>query len=295
MNNTLKAHLSILSANILYGINYFAVKEVVPEHLHPFGLALLRACGALILLWIVSLFVKVEKIERKIFWKVIIAGILGVTINQTLLVYGLSKTSSVNASIIMTLNPLLVMIIAAVMLKSVITKRKILGLAVGAAGFVTLKLSKGSVNFNSETFVGDIIIFANAVMYALYLVWTKPLMKEYGTLSVMRWMFLFGAMPVLGIGLEHIDISHIKALPGIVHLSIAFVVVGATFITYMLNIIGLKYANPTTVSIYIYLQPIFAALLSFAFGMETFNGIKILAMLLVFTGVYLVSFPAKKV
>lgn len=295
MNNTVKAHLSILSANILYGINFFAVKEVVPEHMHPFGLALVRAVGALLLLWIVTLFIKTEQLERKIIWKVAIAGFLGVTINQTLLVWGLSLTSSINASIIMTLNPVFVMIVAAIMLKIPITKKKILGIVIGAGGFITLVASKGKVDFSLETFGGDAIIFVNAVIYGLYLVWTKPLMKKYDSLAVMRWMFLFGTLPVFTYGLEHIHIESLTQLPHIVYWSIAFVVLGATFFTYMLNIIGLKYANPTTVSIYIYLQPIFAALLSVAFGKDSLDLLKILAMILVFVGVYLVSTSNKQV
>lgn len=289
MSNKFKAHAAILTANVIYGVNFIAVKQIIPEHLSWQALALFRAFGALLLLWIASLFMKQEKLERKDVWKLAIAGILGVTINQSLLVWGIQLSSPVNASIIMTLNPLFVMILSAIILKFPITPFKFLGILLGGSGAAILILTSNHGNFSFAKSIGDLIILLNAIMYALYLVWTKPLMKKYGSFTVMKYTFLFGSFPVLSYGLYpalHIDFS---TLPFIVYCAIAFVVIGATFLTYMFNIIGLKYVNPTTVSIYIYLQPIIATIIAIIIGNDSFSWYKIGSMILVFVGVYLVN------
>ena len=294
MRNQIKAHLAILTANVMYGINYIAVKQVLPEHASWQGLALLRATGALLLFWIISLFLKHEKIPRKELWKICIAGLLGVTINQSLLVWGIEKSSPVNASIIMTLNPLFVMILSAIILKFPITKLKVLGTVIGGSGALLLILSASHSEYTGTHTIGDFIILTNAVMYGLYLVWTKPLMKKYGAFTVLKYMFLFGSIPVFFYGSGPALDIQFSELSLLVYGSILFVVVGATFITYMCNIIGLKYVNPTTVSIYIYLQPIIATVIAILIGQDTFSWHKIVSMILVFAGVYLVTLTNKE-
>jgi len=295
MKGVVKAHIAILAANIIYGVNFIAVKQILPEHASWQGLALLRAFGALILLWIATLFMKSEKIEKKDIWKIAIAGILGVTINQSLLVWGISLSSPVNASIIMTLNPLFVMILSAMILKYPITKRKLFGTLVGGSGAAVLILTSANSKFTGAHLTGDFIILINAIMYGLYLVWTKPLMHKYGSFTVLKFMFLFGSFPVLTYGLNPaLDINYSELSP-LVYGAIAFVVIGATFLTYMFNVIGLKYVNPTTVSIYIYLQPIIATTIAISIGKDVFSWYKLLSMVLVFTGVYMVSMTNEKV
>jgi drug/metabolite transporter (DMT)-like permease len=293
MSNRLKAHLAILTANIIYGVNFIAVKQILPAHSSWQGLAVLRAFGALLLIWIASIFIKSEKIEKKDIWKLFIGGILGVTINQSLLVWGIQLSSPVNASIIMTLNPLFVMILAAIILKFPITPLKTLGILLGGTGAAILIITSNHGNFTFAHSIGDLLILINAIMYALYLVWTKPLMKKYGSFTVMKYTFLFGSFPVLIYGLKpalQIDFAH---MPLYAYGAITFVVVGATFLTYMFNIIGLKHVNPTTVSIYIYLQPIIATIIAIIIGHDTFSWCKIISMIFVFVGVYLVTLSNK--
>lgn len=290
----IRAHIALLAANIIYGINFIAVKQIIPNYLSWQALALFRAFGALALLWIASFFILREKLERKDIWKLIIAGILGVTINQSLLVWGIELSSPVNASIIMTLNPLFVMILAAIILKYPITPFKFLGILIGGSGAAILIMSSNKGIFSFAHSVGDLLILLNAVMYALYLVWTKPLMKKYGSFTVMNYTFLFGSIPVLTYGLEPASNVDYSALPLIVYGAITFVVVGATFLTYMFNIIGLKHVNPTTVSIYIYLQPIIATIIAIIMDSSAFSWFKLASMILVFIGVYLVNLSNKE-
>lgn len=288
MNNSIKAHAALLAANIIYGVNFIAVKQIIPEYMTWQALALFRGFGALFLILSVAWLIRHEGIEKRDRWRLLIAGLLGVTINQSLLVWGLELTSPVNASIIMTSNPLFVMVFSALLLGFPITPYKTLGVLVGASGAILLILTSHS-NFSLTHSLGDIIILSNAVLYALYLVWIKPLMKKYSSFTVMKYTFLYGAFPVLIYGLEpalNIDFS---SIPAITYIAIAFVIVGATFFTYFLKIVGLQYVNPTTVSIYIYIQPIIATIIAIRMGNETFSWYTAIAMLLVFIGVYLVN------
>lgn len=294
MNNITKAHIAIFSANLLYGINYLVVKEIVPFHMHPFALSAIRSTGAALLIWLVSVFFKAQKVEKKDFWKLAVAGILGVSINQTLLIAGLSATTSVNASILMTSNPVFVLIIAAIVLKAKITALKVAGIFLGAAGQLLIILSAGEYSLDSQYFTGNILVISNAIMYALYLSWVKPLMLKYNALTVMKWMFLFGSVPVFILGFGHLSQVPFAHLSSMVLLAVAFVIVGSTFLTYMLNIYGLQYVNPTTVSIYIYLQPIIASVLGVIIHHEYFGYKQIIAMILVFVGVYFVNTTNKE-
>ncbi|MFO7869062.1 MAG: DMT family transporter [Bacteroidales bacterium] len=289
MRTKLYANIAILFANLLYGVNFIIVKQVLPEYATWQALALMRGVGALLLMWLVSLFFKSDKLEKKDVWKIAIAGFLGVTVNQSLLVWGIELSSPVNASIIMTLNPLFVMVLSALILKYPITKVKILGILFGGVGAVMLIVSTQYNKLTGAHISGDLIILSNAIMYGLYLVWTKPLMKKYGSFTVLKYMFVFGVVPVMMYGGNDVLQIDFASMPVSIYAAIGFVIVGATFLTYMLNIIGLKYVNPTTVSIYIYIQPIVAAIISISIGEDNFSWLKLISMIMVFVGVYLVT------
>ncbi len=289
MNKNLLAHAALLAANIIYGINYLAVKEVCPVGMHPYSLAVFRAVGALVLLWISLIFIPSQKIERKDWMKMALGGILGVAINQTLLIVGINSTSSINASIIMTSNPLFVMILAAIFLRNPITRLKILGVVLGAAGAALLIFHSGSVEMNSATMFGDTIILANSVTYALYLIYIKPLMLKYDAFTVMRWMFLFGSGFVLIFGGQEFFATDFAAITPYMWSMVAFVVVGATFSTYLLSVYGLKFVNPSTVSIYINLQPIIASMVTILMARDHLDTTRIVSMILVIGGVYCVN------
>ncbi len=294
MGNKLKAHLAILAANIIYGVNYIAVGTANLGTNSWKSIALFRAAGALILLWIASAFIKSPKIKKKDIWKFIIAGLTGVTICQSLLIVGIQNSSPINASVIMMLNPLFVMILAAIMLRFPITKIKALGTIVGSSGAIFLILSSANSAYSSNVLFGDLITLTNAVIYGFYLVWTKPLIRKYGAITVMKYTFLFGCIPVIGFGLKptmEINYSEISIMA---YAALTFIVIGATFLTYLLNVVGLRYINPTTVSAYVYLQPIIASVIAVFIGEDTFSWHKLVSILLVFVGVYLVSIVPNK-
>jgi len=283
------ANIAVLLANVLYGINYLAVKEVVPHYMHPYALSVFRASGALFLLWFSAFFIKSMPVDKRDYWKLAVAGLLGVAINQTLLIAGLNYTTSINASIIMTSNPLIVMVMSAVVLRNPITPKKVLGIALGATGAGLLIANSGKISVSGNTALGDVLILVNAIMYAVYLTWVKPLMAKYDAFTVMRWMFLFGSLFVFVWGGPEFFATSFDNVSPFAWSATAFVVIGATFFTYLLNVFGLKYVNPSTVSIYINIQPVVASLLAVLLAKDALSAVKVVSLVFVVLGVYLVN------
>lgn len=295
LGGNIKAHLAIFGANLIYGINYTIAKDIMPAYIKPFGFIFCRVLGALILFWLFQLFFEKEKIEKRDYLRLFICGLFGVASNQLMFFYGLNLTTPINAAIIMTCNPILVLIIASILIKEKITVTKIIGISLGLAGAVGLILNKASIQINDSNLIGDLFIFLNATSYAIYLVTVKPLMERYKPLTVIKWVFLFGAVIVIPFGWEEFGEINWEGFNASVWLSFLFVVIGTTFFAYLFNIYGLKRLNPSTVSTYIYSQPLIASFVALALQKDELNLIKIVATLLIFSGVYLVSLKKKSV
>lgn len=294
-----KAHLALMGANLIYGINYTVAKDVMPNYIEPFGFILLRVFGAFLLFWLLLPISKRESIEREDWLRLALCGLFGVAMNQMLFFQGLNITQPINASIIMTTNPILVLIASALLLREGLGWRKISGILIGLTGAVLLILFKSSGTsasfaINSNTALGDFLVFLNAASYGIYLVMVKPLMKKYQPLTVIRWVFTFGLLYVVPFGVNEFGAIRWESMPVDIMLKAAFVVVGTTFFTYLFNIYALKRVEATAVSIYIYSQPIFATVVALSVGADSLTWIKITATLLIFSGVYLVSIASPK-
>jgi len=294
MSKQIKSHVAILMANLIYGVNYVVAKGVMPDYIKPLGLVFYRVLGASILFWIFSLFLPKERVAKKDLLYIAVCAIFGVVGNQMLFLAGLNYTSPIDASIMMTVNPILVLVIASILIKEKITNRKIVGIVVGAAGAIWLILNKGEIDFSAKHFMGNIMIFLNALSYALYLVMIKPIMMKYKPVTVMKWVFVFGLIMVIPIaGNQAMQVDWWQ-IPTSIYLSIGYVIIFSTFVAYLCNIYALRNVKPTTVSIYIYSQPVIATVVAMILGQSDLTIIKILAAVLVFIGVYLVSIPRKK-
>ena len=293
MNRQFIAHLAILAANLIYGINYTFAKDVMPDYVEPFGFIVLRVMGATPLFWLISFFGPREKIAKRDFIRLAACGLFGVALNQLMFFAGLNLTTPINAAIIMTTNPILVLIAAFLILKQSITKRKIFGIGMGIIGAVTLILFQGGMSLESGTGAGDLLIFLNSTSYGIYLVLVAPLMSKYRPITVIKWVFVFGAIMVIPFGYEQFSAIYWESFSTDIYLKTGFVVFFTTFLAYLFNIIGLKSLKPSTVSSYIYLQPFFAAAFAIMLGMDQLDTVKIVAAVLIFTGVYLVSSKRK--
>ena len=271
--NINKAHIALFIANLIYGINYSLAKDVMNGFIEPFGFIFIRAGVAMLLFWFVSFFFRKGKIqiERKDFLRLSICGFFGVALNQLMFFKGLDFTSPINAGIIMTMNPIFVIIIASFILKEKITFIKIIGIVLGILGALTLIIVKSEASFSFQSTIGDIFVLINAISYGIYLVLVKPLMQKYNTIDIIKWVFTFGFAFVFSFGFGEFSEISWSGFSTKIWLELAFVVVCTTFIAYFFNIYALRNLSPSVVSIYIYLQPVLATIFSILFYNGTIN------------------------
>ena len=292
---TYKAHLALFGANIIYGINYIVAKGIMPHKIGPTAFIFLRIFGASLLFWLIKSFVK-EKIERKDYFRIVVCGILGIAINQLLYFHGLNLTSPIDASIIMTAVPVMVLIFSSFMLKEKITLNKLIGIFIGGIGAILL-IWYGNKSAGTSSVLGNLLILSNAIFYAFYLVYVKPLMKKYKPITVISWVFLIGLLFMIPFGITDVMTTDFSAFTLNTYLVITYVVVGTTFLTYLFNIYALSKVPPSVNGSYIYLQPVVSFVMvsvyAFALGKDEYaqdiNLIKIISCLLVVLGVFLIS------
>lgn len=289
MTNRTKAHLSILTANLIYGANYSIARLAMPEYISPTGFIVLRVIFACLLFFLLDRPQSSRaKIDRSDYLRFFLLGFFGVALNQILFFEGLSRTTNINAALIMTTTPVLVPAMAFFLIKDFLNSRQVGGIFLGLSGAVLLILQYRDIQ-GTATSTGDLMVFINAASYALFLVMVKPLMRKYSTIQVMKWTFLTGSIFVLPYGLPQLQGVQWSAFPAEAWLSIAFVLLFTTFTAYLLNTFGLKHLSPSVVSYYIYLQPVFATLIALSIANERITSIQVIACLLIFLGVYLVN------
>lgn len=291
------AHLSLFAVNALYGASHVLAKGVMPAYLSPSVFILFRAVGATLLFWFVKLFLPREKIARKDWLLLAVCGVFGVAVNQLFFFHGLNLSSSINSGIIMASNPLLVVLLSYFLLKEHVTPRKITGIVIGALGAILLTLTAGTGK--GDSMLGDLFLVINAASYAVYMVLVKPLMQKYSPLTVITYVFTFGTGFILlyPSTLQEFTTTNFQVIPAEVWYKITYVVVGVTFLTYLLTVFALKYVTASVSSVYIYLQPVlvlfFAFFLAYLGWSEDFTHTittqKIGYMLLIFLGVYLTA------
>ncbi len=291
-----KAHVALSCVSLFYGINYTVAKGAMSEAILPLALTFLRASTVMILFWLLHLILKdTEKIERKDFFKLMVCGITGITINQTLFLSGLALTSTINASIIVITTPVVVLIFSYLMLKESIGIKKVLGILLGLTGSIILIVGSTSKGSSTASLSGDLLICGNVVSYSFYLVYVKSLMKKYKPLTVIKWVFLFGLLAMLPVTFKEVWQTDWQSISINNWLAISYVILFATFGTYLLNIYALKRVNASMVGFYIYFQVIVNTILSVVLKVDTLDTVKIISCILIFTAVFLVSgFSLKK-
>ena len=286
----LTGHATMLVASIMWGLAAPIGKVVMNNGMNGLQLVSLRIGGAAACFWMASLFVKKEKVPARDLLRLCLAGLLAIGINQPLFTVGLNLTSPINATIISTMMPIATMLLAFVFLREPITWKKVLGIALGATGAVTIVLaSAGATGAEEGNAVGDLIILTAQFCFACYLTAFKSVIHRYSGVTCMKWMFLFSlifVVPFTATSFRSFEWSgHDAAFWG----GTAYVVLGATFITYLLLMKAQHELRPTVVSIYNYVQPIVACLVSVATGLALFGWSEALSVVLVFSGVWLVT------
>ena len=291
MNNRALALLAAFGATTIYGMNHTIAKVVMPHYVGPFGFIMLRVVGASILFWSVSFIMPKETIGRKDFFRIAIASLFGMCINMLMFFKGLQLSTPINSGVIVTLTPIIILILSAFFLNEKLTRFKVLGIILGFIGAILLILYGNSSRVINAPNVslGNIMLLINATCFGAYLVMVKPLTKKYSTITLMKWMFLLGVIYTFPFTItEFLEVSW-NTLPFEAIWRIGFVIVGTTFLTYMLNVYALKTLPATTIGAFTYLQPIITIIYAVITGNDVLDSIKILACILVFTGVYLAS------
>lgn len=261
----------------------------MPTFIMPSGFILLRVLGAFFLFFLLhKIFIR-EKVEAKDLLRLIACGFFGVAVNQLFFFEGLNLSTPINASIIMTINPIIVIIISFFMLKESFGIKKIFGVLMGLVGAAILILNNGEIDLSNNLRTGNILVLINASSYAFYLVIVKPLMTRYNPITILTYVFGFGMLFVLPFGYDELWNINWNIMPKTIFWQVIFVVFCTTFLAYLFNAYALKNLNPTTVSIYIYIQPVLASIFAVFWGIDKINNEKITSALIIFIGVYLVS------
>ncbi|MFY0608030.1 MAG: DMT family transporter [Cyclobacteriaceae bacterium] len=282
-----KRHLAMLSVGLLYGGNYSILKVVTPEFLTPFSFIVTRVGIATLAFWLIGLFA-----PQKVDWKrdglmIFLCAFFGMGVNMLLFFKGVSLTSAINASLIMTLTPIMVFVCAIFILKEKLTKWKSLGLLIGLGGALLIAIPESSQGYGGN-WVGDIMVLLNALTYGAYLVLVKPLLSKYEPVTIAKWGFLIGFFIVLPFGFQDFIQITWENLPTKVYWSMFYSIIGVTVVVYIINIWAMKKVSPSTVGSYIYVQPVFATLIALIFFGEAFLIKHVIAAALVFVGVAMV-------
>jgi drug/metabolite transporter (DMT)-like permease len=297
MKQIILAHLALLGVNVLYGANHLLAKGVMPDYMGPNAFIFFRvSITALLFFLMFKLFVR-QKVDKKDYLRLALCGFFGVAMNQLFFFNGLELTSAFNAGVIMTSTPILVVVLAYFVLKESITFLKLIGVIIGAVGAIALMLVGHVDGFDSS--IGDLFILINALSFGIYLVLVKPLMTKYNPLTVITYNFLFGLLFVVAYPnvIDELINTNYSLFPFEIVLKTGYVIIGATFLTYLLNIYALKHVSPSVSGSYIYTQPMMVILFTLVFAeigwSEDYTGAitfeKIAYMLMIFSGVYLIS------
>lgn len=293
-----KKTLALITAtivSIIYGMTFTIAKDVMPQYIDAYGFIIMRVGGASILFWLAWFFsrkssaIREEQIDPKDYPRIIAAAFFGVALNMLSFFKGLSLTSPISASVLMVSTPIIVLVLSAIILKERMQKRMVFGIVLGLIGTVFLILyGKSSGNATNPT-LGNFLVFINASSYGLYLVLVKKLMQKYNPFNFAKWIYLIGFIMVLPFGWNEFDAVNWTSMPMDIYLKIGFVVVFSTFGTYLLNLLSMRELKPTTIAVFVYLQPLFATIFAISLGKDELTLVKIVSAILIFAGVYLVT------
>ena len=290
-----KGHLAMLAANVMWGLMspvakiVFATGVVAPMVMVDF-----RVAGAALLFWITSLFLPKEHVPGRDILRLFGAGMLGILLNQGCFILGVSLTSPGEASLVTTTMPMWVMLLAWLILREPITLKKAGGIAAGAAGAIILIAGSGVRAYGTNPALGDVIVLCAQLSYALYLTLYRNFIRKYTLVTLMKWMFLSASVVGLPAGIKWLVATDWLAISAIEWSGIAYVVICATFLAYVCIMIGQKNLRPTLVGMYNYVQPIVATLTGICLGLDRFTPLKALAIVLILSGVWLVTISKAK-
>ena len=286
------SHLQMLGATLIYAMTFSLAKMVMPQYILPSSFTLLRVLTGCVFFWVLSFWVPKVKFSRKDWILLLSCGIFGTFFNQLIYFQGLELTTPINAAIVMPSTPIVVYLISIIFLKEKSSWIRISGILIGFLGVVfliSLGEEKGYKAKNPA--LGNLFVFLNSSSYAIYLILVKSLLKSYHPYVVLKWVYLFGILFVFPFGISGIPTIQWSTIPIQGYLIIGFVLLFTTCFTYLLNLFALRKVSSTTLSAYVYLQPVFATIIAILLGSDQLNWIKGITFLIIVFGLYLVNSP----
>ena len=290
MNTRVWALLAAAGATTIYGLNHTVAKVVMPDYVGAFGFIFIRTAGAALLFWLLSLFLPKEKIDRGDYLRLFLACLMGMCINMLSFFKGLELSTPVNSGIFATTNPIIILLLSYLFLGEKIGIRKFLGITLGFTGALILVLYGTQNTGNApNVLMGNILFMINSVFFSGFIIVVKPLSEKYNTVTIMKWLFLIGFILTFPVTVSEYTEVDWPNMPLDVLLRVAFVVLGTTFSTYLLNLYALRNLQASTVGAFAYAQPIIAISYAIYTGNDILDGVKAIACLVIMLGVYLVS------
>ena len=290
--NTLSGHIACFTAYAIFGVNIIVCKDLTSGHLiSPIAIFTLRSLGAGLLFWLLSLFLPYEKVEKQDYLKILAAAFLGYFVTQLTFLMAIPDVTPMHCSIISSMSPIYTMFIAAIVLKEPLSWQKAGGVALSLCGilFLILNNASGSSGITESTLSGIFLMFLNSLSFSLYLGIFKPVIAKYSVVTFMKWIFLFSALMSLPLSFREVFSFGWTQIPTEQMWELGYLIVFATFMSYFLIPFGQKRMRLTLVSMYSYIQPIIATVISVIIGMDMLTWQKVLAAALVFGGVIVVS------
>ena len=262
----------------------------MPDHVGAFGFIFIRTAGATILFWFASLFVPFEKINKKDYLKLFITALLGMCLNMLSFFKGLELSTPVNSGIFATTNPIIILCLSYFFLKEKIGVKKFIGIILGFIGALILVLQGTENSLRApNVLLGNFLFLLNSIFFSSFIIMVKPLTQKYSTITIMKWLFFMGFFMTLPVTSKEFSEINWGNLPFDAVWRIIFVVLGTTFLTYVLNLFALKKLQASTVGAFAYAQPIIAISFAIITGNDYISLGRGLACLTIIVGVYLVS------
>jgi len=299
--NILRGHLLMLTAATMWGMMAPFGKDAMSHGIGGFNMVGLRVTGGALLFWLASLIQQAynhhkdtEEVmnpwrdKKELLW-LFGAGMFAIVLNQCNYIVGLSITSPLNASIMTTTMPIITMVLSALILKDKVTSRKVIGLIMGCMGALSIIATSVGGAREGGVLLGDIMCICAQISYAFYLTAFKGVINRHSAITCQKWMMTFAALVIMPFALPGLLEVSWSTLSPIVYAETAFVVVGGTFFSFLCCTTAQKILSPTVVAMYNYVQPIVACTLSVLLGIGIFGYSHIIAIILVFTGVFLVT------
>ena len=290
MDKRVLAVFAALGGTTIYALNHTIAKDVMPNYVQGFGFIMIRLIGGTALFWAVSLFLPKQPIASMDFKHFIRAAFLGMAINMLAFFKGLEYSTPINSTVIITTTPIMVFLFSVILLKEKIARYRMIGVLLGFLGALSLILFNQHASSKAPNIaLGNFLFVVNASAYGLYMIYVKPLSEKYNTIHLLKWLFLFGLVICSPLALPEFLQVDWQQIPLTILWRIGFVVLGTTFLTYLLMMYAIRQLRATTLSVFTYIQPIIGILFALAVGADRMNATKYIAIGFVLIGVYLVT------